>query len=195
LCLARLRNDPGSRSPRSRACRHANKCEEYTPSRRSIAPSAPGAHASASRSMRSLSSVVNRRRFGLSRTSRSFALRACTCAVPLLGLVSNWSHHFPLPACIRFRGTLVPSHLDTGGSARLRRATRQAQQVEQRQREAPRGGSKSQRRRRSGSDHPRRFADTVDYPLAEDDALDLPDLSTPAQALDLLARHLTLMVL
>ena len=105
-------SDTGSKSPRSRACLQAAKCEEYIPSRRSSAPSVPGAHVSASRKIRSFSSIVNRRLVGFSATSRFFLAGATP-----LGLVSKGFHHFPLPAYIRFRGTLVPTHLDTGGPA------------------------------------------------------------------------------
>ena len=56
----------------SRCCRQVVRCDEYRPSRRSSAPTAPGlAHASASRRMRSLYSAVNRRRTGFSATCTS----------------------------------------------------------------------------------------------------------------------------
>src|SRR4030095_4169918 len=61
-----------SSSPRSRAARHVVRCEEYSPSRRSSAPIAPGVvHRSASRTMRRLYSAVKRRRCGLATTSVS----------------------------------------------------------------------------------------------------------------------------
>ena len=65
--------------------------------------------------MRSFSSVVNRRRFGFSGISRSLDLEGFPCAMPLLVWVSKWFHLFPPPAYTKFRGTLVPTHLDTGG--------------------------------------------------------------------------------
>src|SRR4030095_6930538 len=61
-----------SNSPRSRAARQVVRCEEYSPSRRSSAPIAPGVvHRSASRTMRRLYSAVKRRRCGLATTSVS----------------------------------------------------------------------------------------------------------------------------
>src|SRR5439155_13687581 len=59
-------------SPRSRAARHVVRCEEYNPSRRNNAPTAPGVlHASASRTIFRLYSTVNRRRVAFAVTSIS----------------------------------------------------------------------------------------------------------------------------
>src|SRR2546428_2729941 len=59
-------------SPRSRAARHVVRCEEYSPSRRRGAPTAPGVrHASASRRIVRLYSTVNRRRVAFAATSIS----------------------------------------------------------------------------------------------------------------------------
>src|SRR5213594_2342496 len=59
-------------SPRSRAVRHVVRCEEYNPSRRNNAPTAPGVlHASASRTIFRLYSAVNRRRVAFAVTSIS----------------------------------------------------------------------------------------------------------------------------
>ncbi len=61
-----------SSSPRSRAARHVVRCEEYSPSRRSSAPIAPGVvQRSASRTIRRLYSAVNRRRCAFATTSVS----------------------------------------------------------------------------------------------------------------------------
>jgi hypothetical protein len=66
-----------ARSPRSRAARHVARCEEYSPSRRSSAPTAPGVlHPSASRTIFRLYSSVNRRRVAFATTSISGPPRA-----------------------------------------------------------------------------------------------------------------------
>src|SRR5437867_3305880 len=57
-------------SPRSRAARHVVRCEEYSPSRRNNAPTAPGVlQPSASRTIFRLYSTVNCRRVALATTS------------------------------------------------------------------------------------------------------------------------------
>src|SRR5207247_5305658 len=73
---ARFFGAPAS-SPRSRAARHVVRCEEYNPSRRNNAPTAPGVlHASASRTIFRLYSTVNRRRVAFAVTSISGPPRA-----------------------------------------------------------------------------------------------------------------------
>src|SRR5207244_6819712 len=69
-------------SPRSRAARHVVRCEEYSPSRRSNAPIAPGVlQASASRTILRLYSTVNRRRVAFATTSIADPPRACSNAL------------------------------------------------------------------------------------------------------------------
>src|SRR5206468_11794923 len=69
-------------SPRSRAARHVVRCEEYSPSRRSNAPTAPGVlQASASRTIFRLYSTVNRRRVAFATTSIAGPPRACSNAL------------------------------------------------------------------------------------------------------------------
>src|SRR5262245_4951091 len=66
-------------SPRARARRHITKCDEYNPSRRNSAPTAPDvAHASASLRMRRLYSAEYIRRLGLATTWTS-SITAATC--------------------------------------------------------------------------------------------------------------------
>src|SRR3954470_22275874 len=61
---------PGASSPRSRACRHVVRWDEYSPSRRSSAPISPGPlQASASFTIFLLYSTVNARRLAFSVTS------------------------------------------------------------------------------------------------------------------------------
>src|SRR6185436_4041446 len=68
-------------SPRSRAPRHVVRCEEYNPSRRNNAPTAPGVlQASASRTIFRLYSTVNRRRVALATTSIAGPSWACSNA-------------------------------------------------------------------------------------------------------------------
>src|SRR5581483_8573897 len=80
-------------SPRPRARRHTTKCDEYNPSRRSKAPTAPGVvHASASLRIRRLYSAVYVRRRGFAATCTSSATTA-TCASigsSRLALLSNF---------------------------------------------------------------------------------------------------------
>src|SRR6266566_6049322 len=69
-------------SPRSRAARHVVRCEEYSPSRRSNAPTAPGVlPPSASRTTFRLYSTVNRRRVAFATTSITGPPRACSNAL------------------------------------------------------------------------------------------------------------------
>ena len=69
-------------SPRSRAARQVVRCEEYKPSRRSSAPTAPGVlHPSASRTIFRLYSTANRRRVAFAATSISGPCRACSRAL------------------------------------------------------------------------------------------------------------------
>jgi hypothetical protein len=69
-------------SPRSRAARHVVRCEEYSPSRRSNAPIAPGVlQAPASRTIFRLYSTVNRRRVAFATTSIAGPPRACSNAL------------------------------------------------------------------------------------------------------------------
>ena len=83
-------------SPRSRAARHAVRCEEYRPSRRSRAPTAPGVlQPSASRTIFRLYSTVNRRRLAFATTSTSGSTRAIS--VPLIGLRSLLALDIKLP--------------------------------------------------------------------------------------------------
>src|SRR5437867_801868 len=68
-------------SPRSRAARHVVRCEEYSPSRRSNAPTAPGVlQPSASRTIFRLYSSVNRRRVAFATTSIADPAKACPSA-------------------------------------------------------------------------------------------------------------------
>src|SRR5438445_7056559 len=69
-------------SPPPRAARHVVRCEEYSPSRRSNAPIAPGVlQASASRTILRLYSTVNRRRVAFATTSIADPPRACSNAL------------------------------------------------------------------------------------------------------------------
>src|SRR5438552_1151211 len=69
-------------SPRSRAARHVVRCEEYSPSRRNNAPTAPGVlQPSASRTIFRLYSTVNRRRVAFATTSIAAPPRACSNAL------------------------------------------------------------------------------------------------------------------
>src|SRR5207244_4803023 len=69
-------------SPRSRAARHVVRCEEYSPSRRSNAPIAPGVlQPSAPRTIFRLYSTVNRRRVAFATTSIADPPRACSHAL------------------------------------------------------------------------------------------------------------------
>src|SRR5439155_1313121 len=62
--------------------RHVVRCEEYSPSRRSNAPTAPGVlQASASRTIFRLYSTVNRRRVAFATTSIAGPPRACSNAL------------------------------------------------------------------------------------------------------------------
>lgn len=97
-----------ARSPRSRARRHTTRCDEYSPSRRNRAPTAPGvAHASASLRIRGLYSAVYVRRLGFATTCTSSATTATGPSMGLsrLTLISN------------FGGRDCLSHPDTEGSA------------------------------------------------------------------------------
>jgi hypothetical protein len=68
-------------SPRSRAARHIVRWEEYSPSRRSNAPTPPGVlQASASRTIFRLYSTGNRRRVALVTTSIAGPTTACSNA-------------------------------------------------------------------------------------------------------------------
>src|SRR3990172_7340880 len=83
-------------SPRSRAARHAVRCEEYRPSRRSNAPTAPGVlQPSASRTIFRLYSTVNRRRLAFATTSTFGATQAISVA--LIGLRSLLALDIKLP--------------------------------------------------------------------------------------------------
>src|SRR5438876_303202 len=69
-------------SPRSRAARHVVRWDEYSPSRRSNAPTAPGVlQPSASRTIFRLYSTVNRRRVAFATTSIAGPPRACSSAL------------------------------------------------------------------------------------------------------------------
>jgi hypothetical protein len=62
-----------------------NKCDEYSPSRRNSALMAPGSvHAAASRKIRCLYAVENRRRFALSLTSVSGLLAVEDTMFPII---------------------------------------------------------------------------------------------------------------
>src|SRR6266852_4257059 len=66
-------------SPRSRAARHVVRWDEYSPSRRSSAPTAPGVlQPSAARTIFRLYSTVNRRRVAFATTSIAGPPRACS---------------------------------------------------------------------------------------------------------------------
>ena len=78
-------NTSPASSPRRRASRQADRCEEYNPSRRSSALSSPGfVHRSASRSTRSFSAAVNRRRAAFATTSVSTTIRGASRLVDML---------------------------------------------------------------------------------------------------------------
>src|SRR5881396_2224700 len=69
-------------SPRSRAARHVVRWDEYSPSRRSNAPTAPGVlQPSASLTIFRLYSTVNRRRVAFATTSIADLPRACSHAL------------------------------------------------------------------------------------------------------------------
>src|SRR5437016_14551049 len=69
-------------SPRSRAARHVVRADEYSHSRRTNAPTAPGVlQPSASRTIFRLYSTVNRRRVALATTSIAGPPRACSNAL------------------------------------------------------------------------------------------------------------------
>ncbi len=73
----RLRGVRPCSAPRRRALRHVDRCERYSPSRRSRRPISPGSRPrSASSTIRSRYSAENRRRVGWARTSGSGARRA-----------------------------------------------------------------------------------------------------------------------
>jgi hypothetical protein len=73
---------PGASSPRSRAARHVVRCDEYSPSRRSSSPIAPGVlQASASFTILRLYSTPNCRRRAFSVTSVSSTGEAIADAV------------------------------------------------------------------------------------------------------------------
>src|SRR5258706_10007587 len=78
-----------ARSPRSRAARHAVRLEEYRPSRRSNAPTAPGVlQPSASRRIFPLYSTVNRRRVAFATTSTSDAAAIAVAFIDLRSLLA-----------------------------------------------------------------------------------------------------------
>src|SRR5437899_31870 len=69
-------------SPRSRAARHVVRWDEYSPSRRNNAPTAPGIlQLSASRTIFRLYSTVNRRRVAFATTSIAGPPKACSNAL------------------------------------------------------------------------------------------------------------------
>src|SRR2546425_8230212 len=87
-------------SPRSRAARHVVRCEEYSPSRRSSAPIAPGVlQPSASRTIFRLYSRVNCRRVAFAATSISGPPRARSSTL----IVSNPCS----PSTLNFQGVAV----------------------------------------------------------------------------------------
>src|SRR5215510_388689 len=97
-------------SSRLRARRHTARCEEYRPSRRNNAPTAPGvAHASASFRMRRLYSAVyvRRRGFAATCTSSGTTFTRPSMASSRLALYNN------------FRDSDCRIHLGTEGAARL----------------------------------------------------------------------------
>src|SRR5207245_1905006 len=91
-------------SPRSRAARHVVRCEEYSPSRRSNAPIAPGVlHPSASRTIFRLYSPVNCRRFALATTS-------IAGPAPMRSSLSDPDS----PSTLNFRGSLSHPYWQRG---------------------------------------------------------------------------------
>src|SRR5262249_22146351 len=101
-------------SPRSRAARHVVKCEEYSPSRRSRAPTAPAVlQPSASRTIFRLYSTVNRRRLAFATTSTSGPAKAISVA--LIRLQSSLALDTKLP------GGDCLTHIDREGWTPTRR--------------------------------------------------------------------------
>src|SRR5439155_15323045 len=92
----RARGASPASSPRRRASRQADRCEEYSPSRRNNALNSPGfVHPSASRSTRSFSAAVNRRRAAFATTSDSTAIRGASRLVDII--VSRLALYIKLP--------------------------------------------------------------------------------------------------
>src|SRR5262249_34051585 len=101
-------------SPRSRAARHVVRSEEYRPSRRRIAPTAPGVlQASASRRILRLYSTVNRRRVAFATPSTAAATSAFSVA--LIDLQSL------LTLDIKLQGGHCLTHVGREGSTTPRR--------------------------------------------------------------------------
>src|SRR5438046_2195787 len=97
-------------SPRSRAARHVVRWEEYNPSRRSNAPTAPGVlQASASRTIFRLYSTLNRRRVAFATTSIAGPTMACSNA--LIALQSC------LALDTKLQGGHCLTHVDREGAA------------------------------------------------------------------------------
>src|SRR2546426_5245471 len=102
-------------SPRSRAARHVVRCEEYSPSRRSNAPTAPGVlHPSASRTILRLYSTVNRRRVAFATTSTSGPVKAIFAAFIRLRSLLALDIKLPGGHCL--------THIGIEGSASTKRA-------------------------------------------------------------------------
>src|SRR4029450_13820707 len=103
-------------SPRSRAARHVVRCEEYSPSRRSNAPTAPGAlHPSASRTIFRLYSTVNRRRVAFATTSIAGPPRACSNALIALRSCLALDSKLPGGRCLTHVGGEGQFQIHAGG--------------------------------------------------------------------------------
>src|SRR5206468_10880275 len=103
-------------SPRARARRHTTKCDEYNPSRRSNAPTAPGvAQASAALRIRRLYSAVNTRRCAFATTCTSSPV-VSTSPLASMGLSS-------LALYTNYLGSDCLIHVDTEGGAQAHHST------------------------------------------------------------------------
>ena len=98
-----------------RSRRQVTRCDEYSPSRRRIAPTSPGPLAcSTSRSRRSLYSAVNRRRFGFASTAGSGAQAAATAGgSPVALRAPPLLPQTPSQAWIPFVSTSPPSSVNS----------------------------------------------------------------------------------
>src|SRR5207247_1984673 len=98
--------------PRSRAARHVVRCEEYSPSRRSSAPIAPGVlQPSASRTIFRLYSSGNCRRVAFAVTSVSGPPRARSSTLIVLQSLLALDTKLPRGRCL--------THIGREGGARL----------------------------------------------------------------------------
>src|SRR5438093_2261572 len=108
-------------SPRSAAARNVVRCEEYSPSRRNNAPTAPGVlQPSASRTIFRLYSTVNRRRVALATTSIAGPPRACSNALIALRSCLALDTKLPGGHCLTHIGRAGSAGAGSGGFSGLR---------------------------------------------------------------------------